>query len=104
MKLGEIARNRLHILTLIAAFLALFAVPQASLAATATQAAQSSATAPAIDAAAPNAADETLPAAEAAEGSTAAAATTDAGGYTPLGPEMIKGQPVSMPAFDFSKS
>ena len=93
MKLGEIARNRLHILTLIAAFLALFAVPQASLAATATQAAQSSATAPAIDAAAPNATDETLPAAEAAEGSTAAAATTDAGGYTPLGPEMIKGQP-----------
>jgi cytochrome c oxidase subunit 2 len=92
MKLGEIARNRLHIFTLVAAFLALFAVPQASLAAAAVQATESSAAAPAADAQSPNVADETLPAAEAAEGSTTAAAT-DTGGYTPLGPEMIKGQP-----------
>jgi cytochrome c oxidase subunit 2 len=91
MKLGEIARNRLHILPAIAAFLALLAVPQASFAA-ATQATESSAAAPAADAASPNVADETAPVAEAAEGSTAEAAA-DAGGYTPLGPEWIKGAP-----------
>jgi cytochrome c oxidase subunit 2 len=92
MNLGELARKRLHILPLIAAFLALLAVPQASFAATAMQATESSAAAPAANAAGPNVADETLPAAEAAEGSTTAAAA-DAGGYTPLGPEWIKGQP-----------
>jgi len=93
MKFGELARNRLHVLPLIAAFLALLAVPQASFAAAATQATESSAAAPAADAASPNVADDTAPAAEAAEGSTTAAAPADASGYTPLGPEMIKGQP-----------
>jgi len=92
MKLGDTARTRLHILPLIAAFLALLAVPQASFAA-ATQAAESSAAAPAADARSPNVADETLPAAQAAEGSTADAATSATPGYTPLGPDMIKGQP-----------
>ena len=93
MKLGEIARNRLHILPLIAAFLALLAVPQASFAAAPTQATESSAAAPAATAQAPNAADDTTPAAQAAEGSTTQAATTATAGYTPLGPEWIKGQP-----------
>ena len=46
MNLGEIARNRLHVLSLIAAILALVAVPQASFAAAATQATESSAAAP----------------------------------------------------------
>ena len=82
----------MRILPLIAAFLALLAVPQAGFAAAPTQATESSAAAPAADAASPNVADETLPAAEAAEGSTPAAAT-DTGGYTPLGPDMIKGVP-----------
>ena len=96
MILGEIARNRLHILPLIAAFLALVAVPQASFAAATQasgQATESSAAAPAADARSPNVADETLPAAEAAEGSTAEAAASATPGYTPLGPDMIKGQP-----------
>jgi cytochrome c oxidase subunit II len=91
MTFGDIARNRLHIVPLIAAFLALLAVPQASLTA-ATQATESSAAAPAADTQSPNVADETLSPAEAAEGSTPEAAT-DAGGYTPLGPEWIKGAP-----------
>ncbi len=86
MNLGELACKRLHILPLIAAFLALLAVPQASFAAVATQAAEASA-------ASPNVADETMPAAEAAEGSTPEAAPTETPGYTPLGPEMIKGAP-----------
>jgi len=93
MNLGEIARNRLHVLSLIAAILALVAVPQASFAAAATQATESSAAAPVADAVSPNVADETLPVAEAAEGSTAEAATSATPGYTPLGPDMIKGQP-----------
>jgi len=97
MKFGDIARNRLHILPLIAAFLALFAVPQAALAA-ATQATESSAAAPAADAQSPNVADANAPAAEAAEGSTTEAAA-GASGYTPLGPEWIKGQPTD-PAED----
>jgi cytochrome c oxidase subunit II len=93
MKLGEIARNRLHIFTLVAAFLALFAVPQVSLAATATQATESSAAAPAADARSPNVADENATPAAAAEGSATDPATAATPGYTPLGPEMIKGQP-----------
>ena len=92
MKFGELARNRLRILPLIAAFLALLAAPQVGFAAAPTQATESSAAAPAADAASPNVADETLPAAEAAEGSTPAAATGTPG-YTPLGPDIIKGQP-----------
>ena len=93
MNLGELARKRLHILPLIAAFLTLLAVPQASFAAAPTQATESSAAAPAATAAAPNAADPALPAAQAAEGSTAEAAPAATPGYTPLGPDMIKGQP-----------
>ena len=90
MNPGEIARNRLPflalpILTLVVAFLALLAVPQASFAAVA---------APVAQAVSPNAADPTLPAAAAAEGSTAEAAASATPGYTPLGPEWIKGQPV----------
>ena len=94
MKLGEIARNRLPFLPLIAAFLALLAVPLAGVAAAATQATESSAAAPAADARSPNAADPSVPAAAAAEGSTPEAATSATPGYTPLGPEWIKGQPV----------
>ena len=92
MKFGDIARNRLHILSLIAAFLALFAVPQMALAA-AAQGTETGAVASVADAQSPNVADETAPAAAAAEGSTAEAATSATPGYTPLGPEMIKGQP-----------
>src|SRR5688500_7406735 len=91
MTFGDIARNRLHILPLIAAFLALLAVPQASFAA-AAPATVSSAEAPAADAQCPPVADEPLPAAQAAEGSAPMAAPA-AGGYTPLGSEWIKGAP-----------
>jgi cytochrome c oxidase subunit 2 len=93
MNLGELARNRLHILPVIAAFLALLAVPQASFAAASAPATESTAAAPVADAQSPNVADETLTPAQAAEGSTAEAAV-DGGGYTPLGPEWIKGAPV----------
>jgi cytochrome c oxidase subunit 2 len=92
MKFGDIARNRLHILPLIAAFLALFAVPQAGLAA-AAQGTEAGAAATVAGAPSPNVADETIPAPAAAEGSTADPATSETPGYTPLGPEMIKGQP-----------
>jgi cytochrome c oxidase subunit 2 len=92
MKFGDIARNRLHILPLAAAFLALLAVPQTGLAA-ATQGPESTAVASVADAQSPNVADENAPAAAAAEGSTADAAISATPGYTPLGPEMIKGQP-----------
>ncbi len=92
MKFGDIARNRLHVLPLIAAFLALFAVPQSAFA-TAAPAAGTSAVASVADAQAPNVADEAVPAAAAAEGSTAEAAASATPGYTPLGPDMIKGQP-----------
>jgi len=77
MNLGEIARNRLPILALpilalIVAFLALLAVPQASIAA-AAPATETSAAAPAA----------------------AEAAPADAATYTPLeAPEWIRGQPV----------
>ncbi len=92
MKFGDIARKRLHILPLIAAFLALFAVPQTALAA-AAQGTGTTAVASVADAQSPNVADETASPAAAAEGSTAEAATGETPGYTPLGPEMIKGQP-----------
>jgi len=92
MKFGDFARKRLHILPLIAAFLALFAVPQTALAA-AAQGAGTSAVASVADAQSPNVADDTAAPAAAAEGSTPAAATSETPGYTPLGPEMIKGQP-----------
>lgn len=95
MKFGDIARSRLHILPLFAAFLALLAVPQAGFAAAMTQATESSAAAPAADAQSPNVADETAAPADAAEPSTTEAAPADGAGYTPLGPEWIKGQPVN---------
>ncbi len=91
MNLGELAHKRLHILTPIVALLALLAAPQAALAA--APATESSAVASVADAQAPNVADETAPAAEAAEGSTTEAAPADGAGYTPLGPEWIKGAP-----------
>ena len=95
MNLGEIARKRLFILPLIAAFMAIAAVPQlghAQPAGSAPPPAAASAQAPAADAQSPNVANENASPAAAAEGSTSAAAT-DTGGYTPLGPEWIKGQP-----------
>ncbi len=93
MTFGEIARKRMHILPVVAAFLALATVPQTSLAATA-EAPVAAAPVAAPSAGSPNAADDTLPAAAAAEGSTAAAAPAG-GGYTPLDPrQWIKGQPV----------
>ena len=99
MKFGDIARSRLHFIPLIAAFLALTAVPQAGMAAAtaqaSTQATESSAAAPAADAQSPNVADATAAPADAAEPTATDAAPADAGGsYTPLGPEWIKGQPV----------
>ena len=85
MNLGDIARKRL--LTLLLAAFALFAVPQLALAQTAGSApppSESSAEAPAASALSPNV-DQP------AQVSTNEAAP---GGYTPLGPDMIKGQPV----------
>ena len=97
MKFGDIARKWLHVLPLIAAILALVSLPQTSLAqaaGTAPPPTEASAQAAAADARAPNVADEDAPAAEAAESSvTEAAPGAEAGGYTPLGPEWIKGQP-----------
>ncbi|OYW44166.1 MAG: cytochrome c oxidase subunit II [Sphingomonadales bacterium 32-68-7] len=91
MNFGEIARTRLQALFPLFAAVAVFALPQAALAA-APAPVTASAEAPAADAAAVNAADPALAPAAAAEGSTAAPAA-DTGGYTPLGPEWIKGQP-----------
>lgn len=89
MNLGDIARKRLHLLTFVIAGLATIAMPQMALGA----AAPSAPVASVADATAPNVADAAAPAAVAAEGSTAAAAPADGAGYTPLGPDMIKGQP-----------
>jgi len=91
MKFGDIARKWLHVLPLVAAVLALTSVPQASFAQAAAAPTVSSGSAAAADAQSPNVADENAPAAAAAEPSTTEAAPT--GGYTPLGPEWIKGQP-----------
>jgi cytochrome c oxidase subunit 2 len=96
MKFGDIARKWLHVLPLVAAILALTSVPQASFAQAATTVsapATSSAVAPAADAQSPNVADENAAPAAAAEPSAATAAP-DGSGYTPLGPEWIKGQPI----------
>lgn len=95
MKFGDIARKWLHVLPLIAAILALTAMPQTSLAQAAGAApppTESSAVAPAADAQSPNVADPNAAPAAAAEPSTTEAAAA-ASGYTPLGPEWIKGQP-----------
>ena len=99
MIFGDIARKRLHFLTLVIAGLATFATPQMALATAAAPTA--SAVASQADAASPNVADENAPSAAAAEGSTATPAPAGEG-YTPLGPEMIKGQPVSG-AYGFQK-
>jgi len=90
MNLGDIARKRLHFFTLVIAGLATFATPHGALATAVAPAAE---VAGAVDPTAPNAADPTLPAPVAAEGSTTEAAPADLAGYTPLGPDMIKGQP-----------
>ncbi|MEO6387216.1 MAG: cytochrome c oxidase subunit II [Croceibacterium sp.] len=81
MKFGEIARKWLHILPLIAAVLTLASVPQTSFAQAAA------AIAPAASVSVTGAA---TPAADASAATPAAAANS---GYTPLGPEWIKGQP-----------
>jgi cytochrome c oxidase subunit 2 len=84
MNLGDIARKRLHFLTFVIAALAAFAIPQLALAAAA----------PAATVAAPAAPDAAAPTAPAAADAAAAtAADAAAAGYTPLGPDMIKGQP-----------
>lgn len=103
MKFGDIARKWLHVLPLIAAILALASFPQVSLAQPAGAApppAAAGAQAPAADAqaigtAAENAAPAAAvaPAADAAAPAVAGAPAADASGYTPLGPEWIKGQP-----------
>ncbi|MGX7894715.1 cytochrome c oxidase subunit II [Tsuneonella sp. HG222] len=106
MTLGEFARKRLSFLAVLVAILAIVVVAQPASAAAAEPAAQSAALAAdatAADAAAPAAAD-----AAAAPGATAAAAAAPAtggaaaSGYTPLGPEWIKGQPHNG-GFDFQK-
>ena len=89
MNFGDIARKRLHLLTLVIAGLAIFATPQMALAAAQAPAA-ASASAPAAP---PSVVATAAPAAQAADGPAASA--PDAGGYTPLGPEMIKGQPTA---------
>ncbi len=82
MKFGEVVRKRLHILAFVAAALA---APQGVCAQVASQA----------DAVAENVADETLPPAQAAEGTAeqVVAGEQATPGYTHLGPEWIKGQP-----------
>jgi cytochrome c oxidase subunit 2 len=87
MNLGDIARKRLHFLTLVVAGLATFATPLAAVAAPTAEVAS------VADAASPNAADPALPAPLAAEGSTVEAAAAATPGYTPLGADMIRGQP-----------
>ncbi len=96
MILGDIARKRLHFLTFVIAGLATVATPLAASAAT-QAAAPTAATANVADTAAPAAAAATTPAAAA----TAAAAPAGEG-YTPLGPEWIRGQPHSG-AFGFQQ-
>lgn len=96
MKFGDIARKWLHVLPLIAAILALTAVPQASFAQPAGSApppTESSAQAPAADAKSINVANENAAPAAAAEASATQAAPAGSG-YTPLDPrKWIKGQP-----------
>ena len=97
MNLGDIARTRL-ITPILAALVVLSAVPQVAVAQEAGSApppTTSSALAPQADAASINVSDAATPAAEQAEGSAVEQAPgADAAGYTPLGSEWIKGQPV----------
>lgn len=85
MTLGESARKRLPILTILAASLAFAAVPSMSVA-------QEAGASEAV-AAAPALADEAVPAAETAEGSAGEQVVGPAP-FDHYGPEMIKGQPV----------
>jgi cytochrome c oxidase subunit 2 len=92
MNFGDIARKRLGFLVILFAALTLLAAPQGALA-------QSDAPAPAVISPAP--------AAKAANPTPAAdvpPVTAKAPGYTPLGPEWIKGQPTPGPwGMDFQK-
>jgi cytochrome c oxidase subunit 2 len=105
MNLGDIARTRLFT-PVLAALVALSALPQAAVAQEAGSAPPptvSSAVAPQADATSINVSDSATPAAEQAEGSTVTQAPgAEAAGYTPLGPEWIKGQPVDG-GIDFQK-
>jgi len=91
MKFGDIARKWLHVLPLIAAVLALTSLPQVSLAQPAP--AETAVQAPAASAQSVNVADQNAAPAAAAEASGPTAQGAAASGYTPLGPEWIKGQP-----------
>ena len=82
MNFGDLARKRMNFLALMAAAVFCAATPQASFAQATSE----------LDAVAENVADESVPAAEAAEASTTDVAP-GAEAYTPLGPDMIKGQP-----------
>src|SRR5690606_13691028 len=97
MKFGDLARKWLHVIPLFAAILAHSAVPQASVAqeaGTAPPPVESSAVAAEADAQPPNVADPNAAPADAAEASVVDPAPgADAAGYTPLGPEWIKGAP-----------
>jgi len=97
MKFGDLARKWLHVIPLFAAILAHSAVPQASVAqeaGTAPPPVESSAVAAEADAQSPNVADPNAAPADAAEASVVDPAPgADAAGYTPLGPEWIKGAP-----------
>lgn len=90
MTLGDNARKRLHLLTFLASALAFMATPQAVSAAAAAPAPVAAAAAAPAAPAAP-AAEVAAPAGDAA---AAAAPAADLPAYTPLGPDMIKGQPV----------
>ncbi|ANU07410.1 cytochrome c oxidase subunit II [Paraurantiacibacter namhicola] len=93
MTLGEIARKHLNFLGIMAA-LGLLAAPVSAMAANPQS--LEGVPNPIEMTAEENAADPTISAVEAAEGTTGETVTTDAAsGYTPLGPDMIKGQPVS---------
>ncbi|MEO0063334.1 MAG: hypothetical protein RLZZ08_1894, partial [Pseudomonadota bacterium] len=94
MTLGDIARKRLHLLTILAPALAFIAAPQVASAAAAGAAAP--ATEAAAVAAAPAAAAPAAAAPAVAVAAPAAAApAADRPVYKPLGPDMIKGQPHS---------
>lgn len=81
MNSGDTARRRLQILPLVAAFVALFAAPQAVLAAPVAAPVEAAVTV--AEPAQPAAVAEDAAAAEAVQGEV----------YTPLGSDMIKGQP-----------
>ncbi len=104
MKLGEFARMRLHILTLLAACLAFAAAPGAALAQEAASGAQTEQAprgeSPALNTASPNVASESVAPADTAEATgtgVGVAPAGEAGAEAPAfpyyGPDMIKGQP-----------